>query len=214
MPTGLPKQPDEVDPTKLLPVRKQFSKVKQFVQSLSMIEFASLLDINIDKIYDWRATLILNPDNTVNLPRTIVTMRQRRVHYLPPSNTEDETKKWLMEWRKTKAERERLFLKRDLGELVSREQVNRDWSKHINDTRLLIETLPEMLALLIPDDNLRPIIKAEAQRIVSDALRTLSGSDLATDSPSPDAASPDVLPYESSESLRDRKRPHGRPRKL
>jgi hypothetical protein len=69
-----------------------------------------------------------------------------------------------------------LKLARMEGTLGYWDDMRRAVAKHITDSRQLLNTLPEALAMLIPDLELREIVREESERIVDDACRTLSKS--------------------------------------
>lgn len=63
------------------------------------------------------------------------------------------------------------------GKLIDRETVYRSWAKFCTDARVLLETLPDHLALLVAETDLRDAVRSEAKRIIRDALRSLAGAD-------------------------------------
>lgn len=75
---------------------------------------------------------------------------------------------------KARAQREELFLAEESGELVPRKDVERKWQKQITDARNAFHQIPIELSLLLGDEELRELVANEAQRLVNDALRTLS----------------------------------------
>lgn len=72
-----------------------------------------------------------------------------------------------------------LILKRKAqqGQYLLKDDVFRSWSKFSTDCRVLLETLPEALALLVPEGALRDLVRVESRRITDDALRSLVGTE-------------------------------------
>lgn len=62
------------------------------------------------------------------------------------------------------------------GKLVDRDQIRRAVAKHITQARTLLETLHVAVALLIPDEKLREIVRKEVKETIESALRNLAKS--------------------------------------
>lgn len=76
------------------------------------------------------------------------------------------------------AEMAGIELKKAKGELVDREWVYRVWRRHITDARVLFQTIPDAIAMLIPNPELKELVRSEGERIVHDALRAMAAGDI------------------------------------
>ena len=88
--------------------------------------------------------------------------------------------------RKLKVAKLRMQIAVERGRYILKDFVDRYWRKHITDARILLETLPEALALLTPELvtcphcrkqlplNLRSTHLSEGKKILDDCLRSLS----------------------------------------
>lgn len=59
------------------------------------------------------------------------------------------------------------------GGLVDRDTIYTLMARHINHARVIQETIPESIALLIKDGDVREMVKDEAKRILEDSHRAL-----------------------------------------